>query len=89
MNGHLRRWRKDQGGFGEAGEKQESCGLGGPLCLQRVCCPELHRDWGPGFWFVHLSEPRSDRIGMGRVGMDVKELTWAYFSVDEGGVQYY
>lgn len=23
------------------------------------------------------------------LGMDVKELTWAYFSVDEGGVQYY
>lgn len=68
VNEHLKRWREDQDGFGEAGEKQESCGLGGPLCLQRVCCPELERDWGPGFWFVHLFKPRSDRIWTGRVG---------------------
>lgn len=31
-------------------EQQESCGLGGFSGLQRVCCPGLHRDWGPEIW---------------------------------------
>lgn len=64
MNRHLRRWRGDWHGFGEAGEKLESCGFRRALCLQKVCCPELHRDWDPGFWFVHLFKPRFDRIWM-------------------------